>query len=91
MIDGISDFSQTLETEGNAIKDAILNRAASIISSQAWTDKINQLLNRVIEMLPDEVEIKDTGLWIEGWLYESPIFRFDYMEFLLKTTMQSEE
>ena len=42
-------------------------------------------------MIPDVFEIGDTGLFVEGWLYESPRFRHDYMQFLMKTTLQSEE
>ena len=54
------------------------------------TDKINTLVNKIINMLPDYFEIKDTGLYVEGWFYESPIYRDDYMQLILKTTLQSE-
>ena len=41
--------------------------------------------------MPEYFEIFDTGLWVEGWLYQQPKYRIDYMEIVLKTTIQSEE
>ena len=38
-------------------------------------------------MLPSAVEIGDSGLYLEGWLYESPVFRNEYMQLVLKTSM----
>ena len=57
----------------------MLNRFASLLTEGVLTDKINVMLNKIINMLPDYFEIKDSGLYVEGWLYDAPIYRDDYM------------
>ena len=91
LFDGLSDFSGTVTSAAMVFQGAVLNRFGSLLSEGVMTDKINTLVNRLINMLPDYFEIKDSGLYLEGWFYESPIYRDDYMQLILKTTLQSED
>ena len=74
-----------------AIQDLVIARIGPIISEGLATDKINNCIDNIISMMPGYFEIYDTGLFVEGILYRQPKYRVDYMEIILKTTIQSEE
>ena len=90
LFDGLSDFSYTMESYATGFQ-TILNRAASLLKADVFTDKINIIINKILAMIPDVFEIDDSGLYVEGGLYVSPIYRIDYIQYVMKTTIQSED
>ena len=87
VFDGVSDFSETVSTIAMAIQDLVIARIGPFVSEGLATAKINNFIDTIISMAPDYFEIYDTGLFVEGWLYQYPKYRVDYMEIILKTTI----
>jgi hypothetical protein len=69
--DGISDtsdvISRFLTFAGNVIRD----RMVSISHYPRALPKLNDLISGVIDIIPDEIHLPGTSLYLEGGLYEN--------------------
>lgn len=66
--DGLSDFSEVITNTVNTITAIIRNRLASMIDAQILTAPINSVLNKIINQIPDDIEIGGSDYYIQGLL-----------------------
>ena len=86
--DGLNDFSTVITNTVNTFGAIIRNRLASIINEQLCTAKVNDLVNHILSLIPDDIELKNTGYYIEGLLYSNPSYvKNSYIQVPLMTTI----
>jgi len=68
-IDGYSDFSEVAANTLNTLGAVIRNRLKSMINHQLLDGKINKLIAKILKLIPHEIDLGETGLYIDGWLY----------------------
>ena len=88
--DGISDstdvVSRFLTFGGNVIRD----RLSSISYYPASLVKLNKLMNGLLELIPDEIDIPGTDLYLEGGLQDKfKIKKETYMTIPLDLSLQN--
>lgn len=63
--DGISDFSELETRTINYIGNILTKRLVSTIK-YAGAERMNIIINKVLELIPDEKNIPNTNLYVEG-------------------------
>lgn len=69
-MEGISDFSELETNSFNFIGSVITNRLQSIVNGVPLS-QITNLVNNVIEIIPDEKDIPGTPLYVEGGISDN--------------------
>ena len=72
VFEGLSDFSELATGLVTTLTTVIRNRLKSFINSGDLTAKINNITNAVIDLVPEQVSLGDTGLYLDSWLYSNP-------------------
>ena len=75
--DGISDFSEVVTNTVNTFAAVVRNRLLSIVNGGPTGEetypeleaKVQGLINTVLGLIPSQIDIKDTGLYLDGFLY----------------------
>jgi len=79
VFDGVSDIMGVLGRLVSYIGNVISRRLQSILVYKG-PDKVGKLLNKLIELIPDEIDIPGTDLYLEGGLSdECVIVAGEYM------------
>lgn len=72
VFDGLSDFSELATGLVTTLTTVIRNRLKSFINNGYLDGKINKIANTVIDLVPEQVSLGKTGLYLDGWLYANP-------------------
>ena len=70
-IEGLNDFGIVVNNTGNTLLSIDRNRLAIIVNEQLLTPKINNLVNQMLLLLPQDIHLKG-DLYLEGLLYNNP-------------------
>jgi hypothetical protein len=85
--DGISDISDVASRFITYIGNILRGRFTSIIG-YAGPERINPLVNKVLELIPDEKNIIGTQLYVEGGISDNFVTKeHDYIEIPLDMTL----
>jgi len=85
--DGISDISDVATRFLTYVGNVLRGRILSIIK-YAGTEKINPLVNKILEIIPDEKNIIGTQLYVEGGISDNFTIKFnDFIEIPLDITL----
>ena len=67
-----------LSTVFNNLLDMVIaiakNRLKSIINEQLLTQKINTIVNHILEIVPEDIELGNSTFYLEGLLYSDLVF-----------------
>ena len=69
-MEGISDISELETNAFNFVGSIVTDRLQSIVNT-APLNKINHFVNTLIEMIPDEKDIPETELYVEGGISDN--------------------
>jgi hypothetical protein len=69
-MEGISDISELETNAFNFVGSIVTDRLQSIVNTAPLT-KINHFVNTLIEMIPDEKDIPETELYVEGGISDN--------------------
>jgi hypothetical protein len=87
--DGISDISDVASRLLTYVGNVLRGRLNSIVA-YAGPARINPLVNKLLEMIPDEKNIPGTDLYVEGGISDNFVIKKnDYIEIPLDMTLQN--
>jgi hypothetical protein len=87
--DGISDISDVASRFLTYVGNVLRGRLTSIVA-YTGPSRINPMINKVLEMIPDEKNIPGTQLYVEGGISDNFIVKeHDYIEIPLDMTLQN--
>ena len=87
VFEGISDFSELATSLVTTLTAVIRNRLRSFINAGDLTGKINSITNSVIDLVPEQVSLGNTGLYLDGWMYQNPAASQGILHVPLKTVI----
>ena len=90
IFDGLADFSELATGLATTATAVVRNRLRSLINGGYLTDKINNFANKVIHMIPPQIDIGQTGLYLDGWLYQNISADLNVLQIPLKTVLASD-
>ena len=87
--DGVSDISDVASRFLTYVGNVLRGRLVSIVA-YTGPERINPLINKIIELIPDEINIPTTQLYIEGGISDDfKITEHGYLEVPLDVTLQN--
>jgi hypothetical protein len=87
--DGVSDMSDVFTRFITYVGNVLRSRLVSIVK-YAGPSRINPLVNKILELIPDEKNIPGTQLYIEGGISDNfTIKADDYIKVPLDMTLQN--
>ena len=87
IFDGLADFSQVATGLVTTATAVVRNRLLSLLNGGYLTDKINNFANKVIHMIPPQIDLGQTGLYLDGWLYRNFQADLNVLQIPLKTVL----
>lgn len=91
-MDGISDTSDVISSFGTFFLNTLGNRLSSMSRYYKFLPKVQALVNGLIDMIPDEIDIPKTNLFIEGGLSnEFNIVKNSLIEIPLDVSLQNKD
>jgi hypothetical protein len=88
-IDGISDISDVASRFMTYVGNVLRGRLNSIVK-YAGPGRFNPMINKLLEMIPDEKNIGSSNLYVEGGISDNfVVVEHDYMEIPLDMTLQN--
>lgn len=75
LFDGVSDMSNVISRLVTFVSNVALGRLSSISKFERTTPKLNNLINEIIGLIPDEIDIPGTQLYIEGGLNDKLVVK----------------
>lgn len=88
-IEGYNDFGSVINGTGNTLLAIVRNRLVSLIEEQLLTGKINKLVNKILNLLPQDIYLSD-NVFIEGLLYKNPTYTNEYLSLQVETSLHNE-
>ena len=92
LFDGISDMSNVISRLITFVGNVGLGRMSSISKYEKTTPKLNNLLNEIIGLIPDEIEIPGTNLYLQGGLHDKlRVKKESWMELSMDVSLQDKD
>ena len=69
--DGLSDFSEVVTNVINTVAAVVRNRVDSFVNGgdlYGVDKKLQAVVNKVISLIPNQIMIGDSGLYLDGFL-----------------------
>jgi hypothetical protein len=73
-IDGLNDFGIVLNNTINTFAAIVRNRLSSIINAQYATPAVNSAVNKILALIPQDIDLFHSDFYIEGLLYANPTY-----------------
>ena len=90
-LDGLNDFGIVINDTLNHFTSIFRNRLSSMVNEQIFTEKFSSIANKVLALVPNDIELLNSDFYIEGLLYSNPTYvQNQYMQVHLETSIQSE-
>lgn len=87
-MDGISDMSYVVSGLVTFIGNVLTNRVLSI-SQYLGADNLSALANGFIRLIPDEIHLPGTDLYLEGGINDNLTITSDYIDIPLDFSVQN--
>lgn len=78
----------------NTLGAVVRNRLESFINggeTYGIDEKIESIINKVIALIPDQIKLGDSGLYLDGWLYAGITAGHDELQIPLKVMLRYDE
>jgi len=92
--EGISDFSDVVTNVVNTVGAVVRNRLESFINggeTYGVDEKIQKIINKVIALIPDQIDLGDSGLYLDGWLFKGLTAGHDELQIPLNVMIRYNE
>lgn len=76
-LDGLNDFGIVINNTLNHFTSIFRNRLSSMINEQIFTEKFSAIANKVLSLIPSDLELLNSNFYIEGLLYSNPTYVSD--------------
>jgi hypothetical protein len=87
-LDGLNDFGVVINSTLNHFTSIFRNRLSSMINEQIFTEKFSGIINKVLSLVPNDIELFDSDFYIEGLLFSNPTYvDSEYMKIQLDTSI----
>ena len=73
-LDGLNDFGIVINDTLNHFTSIFRNRLSSMINEQIFTEKFSSIANKVLALVPNDIELLNSDFYIEGLLYSNPTY-----------------
>ena len=90
LFDGLADFSELATNAVNTAAAVVRNRLVSFVNGGLLTNKVNAFLNKVIHMIPPQIDLGKTGLYLDGGLYRNFEADINVLQIPLKTVLAAD-
>ena len=76
------------QNTANTLVAVVKNRLSSMINDSLLTGKVNAFIEKIITKIPDQIDLGQTGLYLDGWLYEDIQTKPERVTFPLKAALK---
>ena len=73
-LDGLNDFGVVINSTLNHFTSIFRNRLSSMINEQIFTDKFSAIINKVLALVPNDIELLNSDFYVEGLLFSNPTY-----------------
>lgn len=73
-LDGLNDFGIVINNTLNHLSSIVRNRLSSMINEQIFTQKFSGIANKVVSLIPNDIELLHSDFYIEGLLFSNPTY-----------------